>query len=75
MGSVGPSNTAALIRASNYRGPWLTMGAAPVASFRKACVALGVQGTRAMTKEQLRRELLKFSKDAVKQALGWTATE
>lgn len=72
MGRVGPSNTAALIRASHYSGPWLTMGAASVNSFRKACVALGVPGTRAMNKAALRRELLKFPQDDVKRALGWT---
>jgi len=72
MGRVGPSNTAALIRASQYNGPWLTMGAASASAFRKACVALGVQGTRAMNKAALRRELLKFPQGDVKRALGWT---
>lgn len=72
MARVGPSNTTALIRASDYRGPWLTMGAASAAAMRKACAALGVTGTRTMSKVELRGALLKFPQDDVRRALGWS---
>jgi hypothetical protein len=64
------SSTAYLIRASQGRGPWLTLNAWSAPAYRRALQALGVKGASKMTKLAMRNELLKFPKADVCAALG-----